>query len=185
MRGAGARQGALFTTAKELAFIALMTALLIACQLALSAVQGVEVVTVLFLSFCYSFGVRRGLVVANCFSLLRCLLFGFFPTVVILYIVYYNLFALVFGLAGRALKGVSPLVRLVILIVAAAAMTALFTLLDDLITPLFFGYSPRAAKVYFYNSLLVLAVQPVCAAVTVALLFEPLRRAFAAIAKRQ
>ena len=79
MRGAGARQGALFTTAKELAFIALMTALLIACQLALSAVQGVEVVTVLFLSFCYSFGVRRGLVVANCFSLLRCLLFGFSP----------------------------------------------------------------------------------------------------------
>ena len=178
MKRAGASANALFATAKDIAFIGLMSALLIACQLALSAVQGVEVVTVLFLAWCYSFGVVRGMIVANCFSLLRCLLFGFFPTVVILYVVYYNLFAVVFGLLGKCLKNAPELRRLIILVVCAAVMTVIFTLLDDVITPLFFGYSDRAAKVYFYNSLITMAVQTVCAVVTVALLFVPLRKAF-------
>ena len=40
---------ALFQSAKDIAFISLMTALLIAAQLALSMVAGVEIVTVLFL----------------------------------------------------------------------------------------------------------------------------------------
>ena len=71
--------------------------------------------------------------------------------------------------------------RIVILAAAAAFMTVLFTLLDDVITPLFFGYSLRAAKVYFYNSLIVLAIQPACVIVTIAVLFEPLRKAFAQV----
>lgn len=79
MRKVRTQRNALFATAKEIAFIGLMAALLIACQLALSGLQGIEVVTVLFLAFCYSFGVVRGVIVANCFSLLRCLIWGFFP----------------------------------------------------------------------------------------------------------
>ena len=181
MRRVRTQRNALFATAKEIAFIGLMTALLIACQLALSGLQGIEVVTVLFLAFCYSFGVVRGVIVANCFSLLRCLIWGFFPTVVILYLVYYNLFAVVFGLIGGKLNNMKAVWRIVILAAAAAFMTVLFTLLDDVITPLFFGYSLRAAKVYFYNSLIVLAIQPVCAIVTIAVLFEPLRKAFAQV----
>ena len=161
-----------------MAFIALMTALLIAAQLALSMVQGVEVVTVLFLSYCMAFGVRRGLVVANAFSLVRCLLFGFFPMAVVLYLVYYNLFALVFGIVGNVTHGVSDGKRLVIAVFSAAVMTALFTLLDDIITPLMLGYGARSARVYFYNSLLVMGVQTACAVVTVSLLFLPLSKAF-------
>lgn len=175
---AGTPAKAFFVTAKDIAFIALMSALLIACQFALSAVQGVEVVTVLFLAWCYSFGIVRGMIVANCFSLLRCLLFGFFPTVVILYLVYYNLFAVVFGLLGKCLRNASELRRLIVLVICAAVMTVVFTLLDDVITPLFFGYSARAARVYFYNSLITMAVQTVCAVVSVSLLFVPLRKAF-------
>ena len=88
-------------TSKEIALIALMTSLLIAGQFALSGVAGVEVVTVLFFSFCYVFGVRRGLIVAVAYSLLRCIFFGFFPSVFILYIVYYPFFAVAAGLSGH------------------------------------------------------------------------------------
>ena len=59
----------LFRSAKEIALAAVMTALLLAAQFALAAVQGVEIVTVLFLSYCVAFGARRGMVVAVSFSL--------------------------------------------------------------------------------------------------------------------
>lgn len=158
-----------------------MTALLIAAQLALSMVAGVEIVTALFSAYCFAFGVRRGMVVGTCFSLLRCLIFGFFPTVIILYLVYYNLFAVVFGTAGKILRDTSEGKRLVILIVLSIVMTAVFTFLDDLITPWFFRYGPRATRVYFYNSLPVMFLQMGCAAVSVGVLFVPLRRAFALV----
>ena len=64
-------------------------------------------------------------------------------------------------------------------------MTILFTLLDDVITPLFYGYSSRAALVYFYNSLIVMATQSVCTVVTVSLLFVPLRKAFGMVAGKR
>ena len=64
-------------TAKDIALTGVYTALLIGAQVALSALSGIEVVTVLLLSFCYCFGIARGLAVANSFSLLRCLVFGF------------------------------------------------------------------------------------------------------------
>ena len=170
--------GALFKTAKDIAFIAIMTALLIASQLVLSAVAGVEVVTVLFLSYCYVFGVLRGLVVANCFSLLRCLLFGFVPNVIILYLVYYNLFALTIGLLGKFTKNISQWKSLIITVAVIAVLTACFTLIDDLITPWMLAYGPRGKRVYFYNSLITMAIQTVCAVVTTSLMFLPLRRAF-------
>lgn len=172
------KHGALFKTAKDIAFISIMTALLIAVQLALSMVQGVEAVTVLFLTYCCSFGIRRGMVVATCFSILRCLLFGFVPNVIILYLIYYNLFAVVFGLLGKLTRSLSEWKRLIVLVSCAAVMTVLFTLLDDVITPWFLGYGPRATKVYFYNSLLAMGIQSACAVVTVSLLFVPLSRAF-------
>lgn len=155
-----------------------MTALLIAAQLALSVVAGVEIVTPLFLGYCYAFGVRRGALVAVAFSLLRCLVFGFVPNVLILYLVYYTLFALVFGLLPRFAEKLPQGRRLVLVVLCAAVMTVLFTLIDDVVTPFYYGYSLRAAKVYFYNSLIVMATQAACTIVTVSLLFVPLRRAF-------
>ena len=61
----------------------------------------------------------------------------------------------------------------------AILCTALFTLLDDLLTPLFYAYSPRAMKAYFYASLPFLFGQTVCAGVSVGALFLPLTRALA------
>ena len=86
------------------AVVAVFTALLLAAQYALWFVKGVEVVTVLLLVFSYRFGVRCGALSAVAFSLLRCLLFGFFPNVVLLYLIYYPLFAACFGGVGNALR---------------------------------------------------------------------------------
>ena len=171
----------LFRSAKEIALMSIMTALLIAGQLVFAAVQGVEIVTVLLLSFCVAFGVRRGMVVATAFSLMRCLLFGFFPNVVVLYLVYYNLFALAFGLLGKAAAKLPVSAYVAVLAVSAAVMTCCFTLFDDLLTPWMLGYTEKSARVYFYASLPVLALQPVCSAVTVALLWLPLSKVFSMV----
>lgn len=78
-----------------------MCAVLIAGQLALGWLAGVEIVTVLLLCFSVCFGAICGVITAVAFSLLRCLIWGFYPAVVILYLIYYPLFALVFGLLGK------------------------------------------------------------------------------------
>ena len=70
-------------THKDITLIGLFTAILIAGQFALFGISGVEIVTVLFASFAFYFGVIRGLIVATAFSVLRCLVFGFFPNVLI------------------------------------------------------------------------------------------------------
>ena len=224
----------------QLAFCAVMTALLIAVQYVLSFVSGIELVTVLFLSFCYVFGVKCGLLTGIAFSLLRCLLFGFMPNVILLYLVYYSLFALLFGFLGKrriapwmcpmllavlaaacayfALTGLPisilyqakvsamlwilfgiALVILAFYIALAAAKkgergrelasvtalaavcTVVFTLLDDIITPLLLGYSAEAAAAYFYTSFIAMLPQTICAAVSVFALFLPLKKALDSI----
>ena len=156
------------------AVVAVFTALLLAAQYALWFVKGVELVTVLLLVFSYRFGVRCGVLSAVAFSLLRCLLFGFFPNVVLLYLLYYPLFAACFGVFGNVLHHRTGVRVQMLLTVLAVLLTALFTLLDDALTPLLYGYTKEAALAYFLASLPTMAVQTVCAAVTVLLLFRPL-----------
>ncbi len=168
-------------TAKEISLIGIFTALLIGGQFALSAVSGVEVVTVLLLAFAYRFGVTRGLFVANSFSVLRCFLFGFFPTVIMLYLIYYNLFVVVFGLLGKKFNRILNAKTHAILIAAAVIMTVFFTLLDDVITPLYYGYDYSTAKAYFIASLAAVIPQSICAFATVLLLLPVLLKAFKAV----
>ena len=163
-------------SAKECAFIAVFVAVLIASQLVLSAIPGVEVVTALFAVYAFSFGYKKSLAVATTFSLLRQLIFGFFPAVLILYLAYYNLFALAFAFLGKKIK--NPIKGLVIVVASACVFTALFTLLDCVITPLFYGFSQKATRAYFYASTPVMIPQIICAGISTALLFLPLWRAF-------
>lgn len=88
------------TPVLEIVYCAMMTSLLIVVQIVLGFVAGVELVTVLFLVFCYTFGWKDGMIVATAFSLIRCFIWGFYPAVVVLYLVYFNAFALLFGLIG-------------------------------------------------------------------------------------
>ena len=151
-------------------------ALLIGGQLALTAISGVEIVTVMLLCFCFCYGIRQGVTIATTFSLLRCLIFGFQINVIVLYLIYYNLFALFFGWLGKRFAGEITLIRHGIIVVAAVVFTALFTLLDNTITVLMFGFQGNAAKVYFLQSLTAMIPQTICTAVTVLLLFIPLTK---------
>lgn len=156
--------------------VAMSVALLIAGQMALSMVTGVEIVTVILLCLSFYYGIRTGLAIATTFSLLRCFFFGFQINVIVLYLIYYNLFALFFGWLGKRFTGKITLLRIGIIVAAAVVFTILFTLLDDVITPLVFGFHGNAAKVYFIQSLTAMIPQAICAAVTVSILFAPLLR---------
>ena len=241
MKGRRQRAGGLGeSAARMVAVCAVMTALLLAAQCALSLVAGVELVTAFLLVFCYVFGVKYGMITATAFSLLRNFIFGFAPDVIVLYLIYFNAFALLFGAMGKR-RGhvaeyvcpalvlllaagtlalaihelpVSPLMaaRLEVMLWAlfavlvalfvgsvvllflgdrarigreaavlsalAAFSTVCFTLLSDVITPLFYGWSMDVAIGYFYTGFFAMVPQTLCAAVSVALLFYPLERAF-------
>ena len=162
--------------AKECAYIAVFVALVIAAQIALSSLPGVEVVTVLFIAYAYAFGWKRGMVSATAFTLLRQMVFGFFPNVLILYLIYYNLLALVFGGLGKKYK--KPAQKTWLVLILACVCTAGFTLLDCLISPLFYGFTFAATKAYLLASLPVCGIQTVCTGVTVGVLFIPLTKTF-------
>ena len=161
---------------KDCAYIAVFVALTIAAQFCLSFLPGVEVVTVLFVTFSFVFGCRRGVAAATTFSLLRQFLFGFFPTVLVLYLIYYNLLALLFGFLGR--WGKITLEKIILLTFTACLCTACFTMLDNIITPLWYGYSGKVCKLYFYASFSVMIPQVICTAVSVWVLFFPLVKVF-------
>ena len=221
---------------RTITICALMVALLISVQFCLSFVYGAELVTVLFVSFCYVYGVRKGLIVATVFSIARCIIFGFFVNVIILYLVYYNFVAIIFGLLNKHKKVFSVVAPLLLLFVAilclyyaicgvpisliyqtrvsimlwilfgicvcifisyliarlvslngkakeisiivamAVCCTVMFTLLDDVITPLIYGYSLDVAIGYFYASFLALLPQTISVSISVAILFYPLKK---------
>jgi hypothetical protein len=156
--------------------VAMSVALLIAGQMALTAISGVEIVTVLLLCLSFHYGIRTGLAIATTFSLLRCFFFGFQIHIILLYLIYYNLFGLFFGWLGKRLGGKITVLRVGLVTACAVVFTILFTLLDDVITPLVFAFHPNVTKIYFLQSLTAMIPQSICAAVTVSVLFAPLLR---------
>lgn len=240
---------------KEIAYIAVMCALLIGGQYIFSFVAGVEIVTVLLVCFCAVFGVRAGVFCAVGFSLLRCLVFGFHPNVLMLYLVCYPALAALFGGLGhirtqkrfplwlaaavnvvlvgiscacvllyaldliqvsrfykvtlsvlvwiifalctalcvafdillvmsRRGRGSTEWLKVIAFTAAAAVCTVCFTLLDDMITPLFFGYTRLSTLAYFYTSFTAMLPQTVCTVVTVGLLFLPLTKVFETVKQK-
>lgn len=165
-------------SAKKIILSGVFTALLIGGQLALSGISGIEIVTVLLLAFVYRYGISQSLLVANAFSLLRCFIFGFMPNVIVLYLIYYNIFVLVFGLIGNVFKHEYSVKKHIIVLFVAVIMTALFTMIDNVLTPLMYGFSYNATKAYFIASLYTVTPQIVCTFATVLLLFPILLKVF-------
>ena len=156
--------------------VAICVAMLIGGQMALSGISGIEIVTVMMLCLCFSYGIRVGMAIATVFSLLRCFVFGFQVNVIVLYLIYYNLFALFYGWLGTRFTGKISFLKKGLIVVSAMAFTVCFTLLDDVITPLIYGFHANAAKVYFLQSLYAVIPQTICAMVTVSVLFTPLTK---------
>ena len=161
--------------------MAVFVALLISSQFVLSAIPGIELVTILLVSYSCVMGYKRAMLCATAFSLLRQFIFGALPTVLILYLIYYNLLSFTFGLVGKKIR--LSLKSLVVVILLACIFTAFFTLLDDIITPLYNGYSLKATKLYFYASLPVMYSQITCTAISTTCLFVPLFKVFTGIKK--
>ena len=135
-----------------------------------------EVVTVLFISYSYAAGWKRGVLASIIFAPLRQIIFGFYPTVLILYLIYYPLLAVVFGLLGKIIKNT---IKYLPLIVALACLgTVIFAMIDNILTPLWYGFGERATRAYFIGSLSVMIPQVVCSSITVSTLFLPLLKCF-------
>lgn len=173
------RQNGAIYSAKECAMLAVFVTFTIVAQLCLSFVPGVEIVTVLFVSYAFTMGVKRGVISAFAFVLLRQIIFGFYPTVLILYAVYYPLLAVVFGLLGHKIK--NPVKFLGVIVIFSCLMTVVFTLIDDTITPLWLGFGLQDARLYFLSSLPFMVVQVISSAVSVFCLFYPLHKVFKAL----
>ena len=165
-------------TAKKIAICGAFCALLIAIQYPLGAIKGIELVTVFFYAFCFVFGGACGVLVAVCYTLLRCFLHGFFPTVIILYLIYYPIFSLVGSAVGKTLKNSSPVRQIIFSVITTVLLTLFFHVADNIVTPLFFSYDKKTWIAYILQSVPVCITQCVCAGVSTALLFQPLKKAF-------
>ena len=163
---------------KDLTIIGLYTALLIGGQIALFSVSGIEIITLLFTAYAFYFGALRGCVLATTFSLLRCFVFGFFPNVLILYLVYYILFVIIIGNVGKLMQRKLNVKKHILVVLVVVLLTALFTVIDNVVTPTFYGYLPDATKAYWVASLTALIPQIVCAGVSVGVLLPPLVKMF-------
>ncbi len=163
-------------TAKELAVLGMYTALLIGGQFVLSFLSGIEIVTILFLVFCYRFGVKRGIIVATAFSLLRCFVFGFMVNVIILYLVYYNLFAVIFGYLGNRWHNKVGIKELLLLTIIACFTTVLFSVIDAVVNFFYYSLTIKAVKTYFIATIPVMISQTICSAVTCICLLYPLSK---------
>ena len=168
-------------TAKEITTLGLFVALLIGGQFVLSGISGIEIVTVLITSFCFYFGVLRGSIVATAFSLLRCFIFGFMPNVIFLYLIYYNLVAIIFGFLGKVFNKSVNLKKLIIIGATCILATIFFTALDLILMKIFYGFTIKALGVYFISGIPTLIAQVICVTITIILFFVPLLKIYKTI----
>lgn len=163
---------------KDIVIVALFVALLIALQVALSALNGIELITVMLASLAFYYGIKIGLATVNIFVVVRSLIFGFFPSVMVLYFVYYNLFVLCFALIGKKLKRQLTTRSYIISTVMAVVMTIMFTALDNAITPFWYAFDWTATKAYWLFSLTAVVPQVICALATMIILFPILIKVY-------
>ena len=90
--------------------------------------------------------------------------------------------ALCFGLVGQ--KWRASVKTLPWLALIACVCTVGFTLIDNVITPLWYGYSAKAIGAYWFASIPFMISQVVCTAVSTVLLLLPLGKAFSLIKKQ-
>ena len=159
---------------RDLVIVAMCAAMLIGAQLVLSGVAGVEIVTPLLLCFAYSLGALRGCTIATLFSLLRCFVFGFHINVLILYLIYFNMFALFFGWLGKVKISQNRVILTTLVVVFAIVFTIGFALLDVAITSVLYGFTGAGLVTYLTASLATMGVQLLSVAISVAVLFIPL-----------
>lgn len=163
---------------RDITTTAVFVAILIVSQVALSAINGIELITVLLASFVFCYGFRLGFSTVNSFILIRCAIYGFYPSVMLLYITYYNLFALVVGFIGSKSRHKLARKSFAASLIAIIVLVLMFTVLDDIITPLYYSLNWVMTKSYWMMSLTAVIPQEICAILTMIFLFPILVKTF-------
>lgn len=163
---------------KNIVIVALFVALLIAFQVALSWLNGIELITVMLASIAFYYGIKIVLSTVNIFLVVRSLIFGFFPSVMMLYFVYYNLFILCFGLIGKKAERKLSKRSYILSILMSVVMTIMFTALDNAITPLWYAFDWTATKAYWIFSLTAVVPQVICSLATMIIIFPILIKVY-------
>jgi hypothetical protein len=158
-------------TVRDTTLIGMFAALLLGVQFVLSFVPGVELVSATLFIFAVVFGTKRGVITAVTFSVLRCIIYSAIPTVIVLYMIYFPLYAYVASLCGK----ISGKRQILFSVIVAMLLTVCFTLLDDVISPLMWGLNSAGWQAYFIKSLPVMCIQPACVGVTVAAFYPTVK----------
>jgi energy-coupling factor transport system substrate-specific component len=182
-----AARGVAYSSARDLARIGVMVALLSGGKLALRVIPQVEVVTLLILVYAATCGIRRTLIATTIFCTLEMLLYGV-GTWVPLYYIYWNALglaaALVFRVVYRktaAKKGFSKWLDAVCAVGLAVVFTALFGVLSTAIDVLFVAFGGIRLEqmkalfaIIYLRGLWFYGVHLVSNTVIVAVCFKPL-----------
>lgn len=159
-------------SAKRVAIIAVCTALIEGCKLALAAIPNVEVVTLLCALFGYVFGFY-GVISVVLFVAIEPLIWGF-GAWVISYFIYWPLVALIFMLLGR-----KKVKHRAIVTAVAVALTTLFGVLTSVVDLLFYTNVKSFLEnfsAYYLRGVVFYVTQIVCNLLLFAFAFTPLSK---------
>lgn len=173
------------TKTRDIATTAAFVAILIVSQVALSAINGIELITVLLASFVFCYGFRLGFAAVNSFILIRCAIYGFYPSIMLLYLTYYNLFVLVMGFIGNKSRHWLSRKAFAVSLIGVILLVAMFTVLDDIITPLYYSLNWAITKTYWAMSLTAVIPQEICAILTMIFIFPILVKTFTKLSYRK
>jgi len=152
---------------KDIVLIGILSASLTAGKLALSFIPNVEIVTLLFIVFTLSLGIRRGLFIAIVFATTEILIYGF-STWVLLYYFIWPLLVVITGLLGKLIKSEYGYAIL------AAIFGLCFGLFAAINESIFYGLA--YGLVYWTKGLVFDLVHGVSNFIIVLLLFKPLNK---------
>lgn len=156
--------------AKKIALIAVCTALIEGCKLALSMIPNVEVVTLLCALFGYVFGIY-GIISVFLFAAIEPLIWGI-GSWIIYYFIYWPLVAFIFMLFGK-----KKVRNRLILTLTAGVLTVFFGVLSAIVDVLVYSQPSNFLRVfpgYYARGATFYIVQIVCNLILFPLCFIPL-----------
>lgn len=156
--------------AKKIALIAVCTALIEGCKLALSMIPNVEVVTLLCALFGYVFGIY-GIISVFLFAAIEPLIWGI-GSWIIYYFIYWPLVAFIFMLFGK-----KKVRNRLVLTLTAGVLTVFFGVLSAIVDVLVYSQPSNFLRVfpgYYARGATFYIVQIVCNLILFPLCFIPL-----------
>lgn len=177
-----------FSSAKKIAVLGMMAALLVAGKWALNLVPNVEVVTLFCALFGYTFGFIA-VVPATIFCLEETLAWGV-HTWVIVYFVHWNTIVIVFSLLGKLKKEPMTKIDYVLPVIVAVIATVVFGLFSTFVDAVYACIYSSFDKFFVYfatiygRGIVFFIVHTVCNLVLFSLVFHPLAKLIAALKRK-